>query len=46
MKVITHHGDFIPYNFDLRSPEVLQRDNACETRAVEEVARVGQTVDR
>ena len=41
----THYCDLVPDDFDFGSSEVLERDDACETRAVDHVSRVGQDVD-
>lgn len=42
----THYGDFVAHNLDLGSAEMLERNNAGETRTVQHVPCVGQTVYR
>ena len=41
-----YDGDLVADDFDLGSPEVFERDDACKAGAVEHVPRVGQDVDR
>ena len=41
-----YDSDLVADNFDLGSPEVLERDDAREASAIEHIARVGQDVNR